>query len=210
MLASGQWFTDVGITLRTILTASAAGFVGGIVIGVLMGALATIRYLAEPLLSAFYTIPKIALLPLMLLVFGIGDTPAYLLVGLGIFFISWITALEAVLAIPAGYREAAEAFGIGGIKMFRHVTLPAVLPAILVALRISVGQAVLIVIMIEYLMGKQGIGYRIWHSWSLFDANAMYVGIVTVALLGFGLQLIVKIVSSRLAPWAGGTSAAEK
>jgi len=210
MIASGQWFLDVGATLRTIVTASLAGFLAGGAVGMLMGSLATVRYLAEPILSAFYTIPKIALLPLMLLIFGVGDTPAYLLVGLGIFFISWISALEAVLAIPTGYREAAEAFGVRRWAMFWHVTLPAVLPAIVVALRIAIGQAVLIVIMIEYLMGKQGIGYRIWHSWSLFDANSMYVGIVTVALLGYALQFLVKALGTRLVPWSGGISAAEK
>jgi len=210
MVASGQWFGDVLATLRTILIATAAGFVVGSLLGIVMGSLSKLRYVAEPTLSAFYTIPKIALLPLMLLIFGIGDMPGYLLVALGVFFIAWISALEAVLAVPVGYREAAEAFGVSRLRRFGHVTIPAVLPAIIVALRISIGQAVLIVIMVEYLMGKEGIGYRIWHAWSLFDADTMYVGIVTVALLGYVLQLLVKVVGAKLVPWSGGTSAAEK
>ncbi|WP_172978310.1 ABC transporter permease [Microbacterium sp. SYP-A9085] len=210
MIASGQWFLDVAVTLRTIGTASLAGFLAGVIVGVLMGAVSTLRYLVEPTLSAFYTIPKIALLPLMLLIFGIGDTPGYLLVGLAIFFIAWISTLEAVLTIPTGYREAAEAFGVKGWRSFTHVVLPAILPAIFVALRIAVGQAVLIVIMVEYLMGANGIGYRIWHSWSLFDANTMYVGIVTVALLGYLLQLLVRAIGARLVPWSSGIGASEK
>ncbi|MCX6503008.1 MAG: ABC transporter permease [Microbacterium sp.] len=210
MIASGQWFVDVGITLRTIGTASLVGFLVGVLAGVVMGAFSTVRHLFEPTLSAFYTIPKIALLPLMLLIFGVGDTPGYLLVGLAIFFIAWISTLEAVLTVPTGYREAAEAFGAKGWRAFVHVTLPAILPAVFVSLRISVGQAVLIVIMVEYLMGSQGIGYRIWHSWSLFDADTMYVGVVSVAVLGYLLQLLVKVVGTKLAPWAGSMSGGEK
>jgi NitT/TauT family transport system permease protein/sulfonate transport system permease protein len=210
MVASGQWFADIGVTLRTIGTASLVGFIVGVLLGVVMGAFAVIRHLFEPVLSAFYTIPKIALLPLMLLIFGIGDITGYLLVGLAIFFIAWISTLEAVLTVPGGYREAAEAFGVKGWRAFTHVTLPAILPAIFVSLRISVGQAVLIVIMVEYLMGNQGIGYRIWHSWSLFDADTMYVGIVSVAVLGYLLQLLVRFVGTKLVPWAGSASGGEK
>jgi NitT/TauT family transport system permease protein/sulfonate transport system permease protein len=210
MVGSGQWFVDVGVTLWTIATASAAGFVIGTGLGVVMGSLSVVRYLVEPILSAFYTIPKIALLPLLLLIFGVGDTPGYILVAFSIFFIAWITALEAVLAIPAGYKEAAEAFGVCGADRFRHVTLPAILPAVFVGARISVGQAVLVVIVIEYLMGTKGIGYRIWHSWSLFNADQMYVGIVTVALLGLALQRLVKFVEIRTVPWSAGMPASEK
>lgn len=213
MIASGQWFNDVGVTLRTIGTAALIGFVLGVIVGVIMGALKVVRYLFEPVLSAFYTIPKIALLPLLLLLFGIGATPGFILVALAIFFIAWISTLEAVITIPNGYREAAEAFGVKGWRAFSHVTLPSILPAVFVALRISVGQAVLIVVMVEYLIGgpqQGGIGYRIWHAWSLFDADSMYVGIVTVALMGYLLQLLVKYVGTKLVPWAGQMSGGEK
>lgn len=210
MIADGTWFSDVLVTLRTIATAGLVGFVIGMLLGVVMGAAPWLRHLLEPTLSAFYTIPKIALLPLMLLIFGVGDTPGYLLVGLAIFFIAWISTLEAVVKVPMGYREAAEAFGVKSWREFRHVTLPAILPAIFVALRISVGQAVLIVIMVEYLMGDKGIGYRIWHAWSLFDAETMYVGVVTVALVGYLLQLLVGFIGSKVAPWASSASGGEK
>jgi NitT/TauT family transport system permease protein/sulfonate transport system permease protein len=210
MIASGQWIMDVGATLRTIALAGVIGFVLGVLLGVIMGAFATIRHLFEPVLSAFYTVPKIALLPLMLLVFGIGETPGNLLVGVDVFFVAWISTLEAVVKVPGGYREAAESFGVKGLREFGHVTLPAILPAIFVALRIAVGQAVVITIMVEYLMGNKGIGYRIWHAWSLFDADTMYVGIVTVAVLGYLLQLLVKFAGARLVPWAATVSGGDK
>ncbi len=213
MIGSGQWFKDVGRTLSTIATAGLLGFIAGVVVGVLMGALKYVRYLFEPVLSAFYTVPKIALLPLLLLIFGVGATPGYVLVGLAIFFIAWISTLEAVITIPGGYLEASEAFGVKRWREFAHVTLPAILPAVFVALRISVGQAVLIVVMVEYLIGSPqdgGIGYRIWHAWGLFDANSMYVGIVTVAVLGYLLQLLVKFVGAKLVPWASERAGGEK
>jgi len=210
MIASGQWASDLGVTLRTILIGGGGGFLAGALAGTLLASFRRLRWALEPTLGAFYTIPKLALLPLMLLIFGLGQLPSLLLVGLGIFFISWLTVLEAVLEIPGGYLEAAESFGVGGLRLVRHVVLPAIMPALFVGLRISIGQAVLIVITVEYLIGTKGIGFRIWHSWSLFAADQMYVGIVTVALLGFLLQAIVRFVGAKVAPWSSGNAARDK
>jgi ABC-type nitrate/sulfonate/bicarbonate transport system permease component len=210
MIRSGQWFSDLGVTLRTIFIGGGGGFLAGALVGTILASFKRLRFALEPTLGALYTIPKLALLPLMLLIFGLGDLPGQLLVGLGIFFISWLTVLEAVLQIPEGYREAASSFGVRRLRAVRHVVLPAILPALFVGLRISIGQAVLIVITIEYLIGDKGIGFRIWHSWSLFAADQMYVGIVTVALLGFVLQSVVQFVGAKVAPWSSGNAARGK
>jgi len=210
MIRSGQWFSDLRVTLKTLAVGGGGGFVAGAIVGTVLASFRLLRYALEPTLGSFYTIPKLALLPLMLLIFGLGDLPGQLLVGLGIFFISFLTVLEAVLEIPEGYREAAASFGVRGLTLVRHVVLPAITPALFVGLRISIGQAVLIVITVEYLIGTKGIGFRIWHSWSLFAADQMYVGIVTVALLGFLLQSIVKFIGAKVAPWSSGVAARDK
>lgn len=210
MIASGQWLSDLGATTRTLFVGGGIGFVVGGLVGILLSSFRRVRHALEPTLGAIYTIPKVALLPLLLLIFGLGDLPQYILVGAAIFFIAWLSVMEAVLEIPEGYREASEAFGVRGLQMFRHVVMPAILPAVFVALRIAIGQAVLVVITVEYLVGQQGTGFRIWHSWSLFAADQMYVGIVTVALLGFVLQEVVKAVGSVAVPWSSGRMARSK
>lgn len=202
MIESGMLISDAWTTLRALLLGLSLGILAGITTGVALGLSWHVRAALEPMLQALYTVPKLAILPILLLIFGLGETPKVLLVSIGVWFILWITVLEAILDIPAGYIEAAESFGVRGWRRFAHVTFPAILPQIFVALRLAVGNAVLIVVGVEFVSGDAGIGHRIWHSWSLFAADRMYVGVVLIALLGLVLATIVRI-SGRLAiPWA--------
>lgn len=207
MTGNGTLLTDLTVTVRVLLIGLVSGFVVGTVAGLLLGLSRIARAALEPLLSALYTIPKLAVLPLLLLIFGVGELPKVILVGLGVFFIAWISVLEAILDLPGAYGEAAAAFDVRGWRRMRHVTLPAVLPQVLVGLRISVGNAVLIVVGVEFVSGDEGIGYRIWNSWSIFAADRMYVGIVVVALLGYLLALLVQLLSRVCVPWAPSTAA---
>ena len=202
MITDGTLFSDVWTTLRALLTGFAGGVVVGVTTGVLLALSWPIRAGFEPLFNALYTVPKLAILPLLLLIFGLGETPKMILVGIGVFFIMWISTIEAVSDIPEGYIEAAQSFGVRGWDRFVNVTLPAVLPRIFTGLRLAIGNAVLIVVGIEFVNGDAGIGYRIWHSWSLFVADQMYVGIVTVALLGFSLALVIRTVARLVIPWS--------
>jgi ABC-type nitrate/sulfonate/bicarbonate transport system permease component len=202
MIANGTLFSDVWTTLRALFIGFAGGVVVGVAIGVLLALWWPIRAGFEPLFNALYTVPKLAILPLLLLIFGLGETPKIILVGIGVFFIMWISTIEAVSDIPEGYVEAAQSFGVRGWHRFTNVTLPAALPRIFTGLRLAIGNAVLIVVGIEFVNGDAGIGYRIWHSWSLFVADQMYVGIVTVALLGFLLALVIRIVARLVIPWS--------
>ncbi|PPL17210.1 hypothetical protein GY24_11720 [Microterricola pindariensis] len=202
MVASGLLFSDVWATLRALLIGYALGFIAGVATGTLLGLSRVARAALEPMLSAIYTIPKLAILPLLLLIFGLGELPKILLIALGVFFVIWVTVLEAIEDIQPTYTEAAHIFHINGIQRFRHILLPAILPMLFTGIRIALGTSVLIAVGTEFVSGDEGIGYRIWHSWSLFQADQMYVGIVTVALLGFLLTAVVKFLASKLAPWA--------
>lgn len=201
MIENGTLFDDVWTTTRALLIGFAMGLLAGLAMGVALGLSRVVRASLEPLFSALYTIPKLAILPLLLLIFGLGETPKILLVAIGVFFIIWITVVEAILDIPEGYLEAAESLGVHGWSRFTNVTLPAITPQVFVAIRLSIGNAVLIVVGIEFVNGDAGIGYRIWHSWSLFAADQMYVGMVTVALMGFLLTFAVQVASRLIIRW---------
>jgi ABC-type nitrate/sulfonate/bicarbonate transport system permease component len=210
MIQAGTLQKDLLVTLRALAIAFVCGFLAGTAVGALLGLSRIARAALEPLLSSFYTIPKLALLPLLLLIFGVGELPKIILVALGVFFIAWISMLEAVLDIPEGYLETARSFGIGKAKTFRQVVIPAVLPQVFVGLRISVGNAILIIVGVEFVSGSTGIGYRIWNSWLIFAADRMYVGIVVVALLGFVLTKLVEVLSRVFVPWAPRVTARRK
>lgn len=120
-----------------------------------------------------------------------------------VFLTTAIALTDAVVNVPASYVEAAQSFRCSRLQLVRDVVLPATLPSIIVTLRLSAGIAILVVVGVEFVHGGDGMGYLIWQSWQLFAAPRMYVGIVTVAVLGVVFQSLVGYLGRRLAPWAG-------
>lgn len=181
------------------------GFVAGAIIGLVAGyLLGRVRRLAiafEPLISAFYTVPKLALLPILLLIFGLNDLPILILIAASVFFIVVISTMAAVSSVQGTYLEPAECFGATRFQTVRHVILPASLPAVFVSLRLAAGNAVLVLIGIEFVQGSKGMGYLIWNSWQIFDVGRMYVGVVLVALFGVLFQMSISGLGKLLTPW---------
>lgn len=202
MIVSGVLLADVWATVRAILLGYLIGLVAGVLTGTALALSSMVRYALEPLLSAIYTVPKLAILPLLLLIFGLGELPKIILIALGVYFVIWVSVLEGISDLPSSYLEAAQIFGINGASRWRHVILPGILPSLFTGMRIALGTSVLIAVGTEFVNGDQGIGFRIWHSWSLFQAQQMYVGIVVAAFMGFALTWIVKFIGAKVAPWA--------
>lgn len=200
--SDGILWSNLWITSRRMLLGFAFGATTGILVGLAMGMLRLLRVALEPLLSALYTVPKLALLPLFLLIFGIGETPRIWLIAVTVFFFMWISTMEAVVAVPEGGREALASFGATRWQLFRHVLGPASLPQIFVAMRLSAGVAVLVTVGLEFVQADDGIGAMTWKSWSLFLAPRMYVGIVAIALLGLVFSMAVTALGRALTPWA--------
>lgn len=198
----GTLIDSVLVSLKRVLVGLTLGVVSGVAAGVALGTSRLARAAFEPLLSALYTVPKLALLPLLLLIFGLGEEPLYLAIGLTVFFFMWMSTMAAFLAVGEGHREAARTFRVNRRQMFRHVLFPAALPQIFVGLRLSVGIAVLMMVGVEFSQSSEGIGHLIWYSWTLFQAPQMYVGIVVVALMGLVLTAVTKWISILALPWA--------
>ncbi|MGI5470773.1 ABC transporter permease [Streptomyces sp. CA-132043] len=200
-LAGALW-PDVWATLQRVLSGYAIGTVSGYALGLLMGSLALVRAALEPLLDALYVVPKLALLPVFLNMFGLGEGPQIALVAATVFFFVWISTMAAVLAVPAGHRDAGRVFGASAWQMFRHVLLPASLPAVLVGARIAAGVAVLVIVASEQIAAADGLGHLIFDSRALFQNDVMFVGIVCVAVLGVLFSELVRLAGRFLTPWA--------
>ncbi|MFG2495154.1 ABC transporter permease [Streptomyces caniferus] len=199
---AGDLWPDVWATLRRVLAGYAVGTVSGYLLGLLMGSLPLVRAALEPLLDALYVVPKLALLPVFLNMFGLGEGPQVALVAATVFFFVWISTMAAVLAIPSGHRDAGRVFGASRRQMFRHVLLPASLPAVLVGARIAAGVAVLVIVASEQIAATDGLGHLIFDSRALFQNDAMCVGIVCVAVLGVFFSELVRLAGRFLTPWA--------
>jgi ABC-type nitrate/sulfonate/bicarbonate transport system permease component len=202
LISDGELQEQVWVTTRRVVPGFLLGVVTGVAVGVALGVSRLARAALEPTLSALYTVPKLAFLPALLLIFKFGDTPKILVVAITVFFFMWISTMTAIATVSHGYREALQSFGATGWQMFRHVLLPASLPQIFVAMRLSAGVSVLTIVGVEFVQGGTGIGDLIWKSWQMFLPGRTYVGIITVALFGLVFSMIVQFIGRRCTPWA--------
>lgn len=201
MLRDGELQPHLLHTLGYLLIGYALGAASGVMIGLVLGSFRFVRAAVEPVISIFYTIPSIALLPFLLLLFGIGPTPKVILIASSVFFVVAVSVTSAIQSVPAGYLEVSDSVGATAVQRFRHVILPYVLPSTFVSLRITAAMSVLIIVAIEFVQGNEGLGYVIWNSWSLFLAQRMLVAIVLVSLAGVVFMKVVELIGRFLAPW---------
>ena len=198
----GKLWPNLWATTRRILVGFVIGAFSGVVVGILMGVFMIGRAAFEPLLNSLYTVPKLALLPLYLIIFKYGETAYYALIITTVFFFVWISALEAIVSVPEGYREAVLSLRQSRWQLFRHVLFPASLPQIFVGLRITAGVSVLIAIAVEFSFGTTGIGYLIIQGKILYIPPQSYAGIAIAAFLGIAFIAVVDVLRRICVPWA--------
>ena len=197
-------------TLATLARLSIGGVIGallGVGVGLLMGTSLALNAALGPTFSALYALPKVAILPILLFIFGLTETPRILSVVICVFFIMQINTVAGVHSIDATLLEAARAYGARGLDRFRFVILPGALPYVFAGFRVAVGTGVIVITAVEMLASNTGLGYLIWNSWTLFMPDKMYVGLVMVSLLGAGLTALFAIVERRALPWRRGRRA---
>jgi ABC-type nitrate/sulfonate/bicarbonate transport system permease component len=188
----------IASTILAILLAAPAGL--------LLGQSRSLNGIFAPVIYLLYPIPKVVLVPIVLLLFGLGDLPKILIIFMILFFQILVLVRDQALAIRPELIQSVRSLGAGRRALFRFVYLPASLPAILTALRQSVGTAVAVLYIAELFATQRGLGYYIYFTGStLFDYPAMYAGIVALSLMGLGLYFGVDWLERRLCPWQYAT-----
>ncbi|GAB3556344.1 ABC transporter permease [Spelaeicoccus albus] len=184
MIVDGTLWPHLGSTVARLLAGFILGSIVGILAGLLMGVWRPLRAAFGPTFTALYALPKIAILPLLLLIFGLGETPKVLSVAISVFFVMQINTVAGIVQIDKRILEAAHAYRATGWKLFRYVLLPAATPTIMTGLRVSAGMSVIVVTAVEFVASNNGLGYLIWNSWQLFQPETMYVGLIVVSVIG--------------------------
>lgn len=212
MVTSGDLWPHVAATVARLAAGFGLGAAVGVLAGLLMGVWRPVRAALEPTFTALYALPKIAILPLLLLIFGITETPKVLSVAISVFFVVQINTLAGIVQIDARILESARAYRATGWKLFRYVLLPAATPSIMTGLRVSAGMAVVVVTAVEFVASNNGLGYLIWNSWQLFQPDTMFVGLIAVCLIGAGVTGLVILLERALVPWrrAGAVTRKER
>jgi ABC-type nitrate/sulfonate/bicarbonate transport system permease component len=197
--AGGQSVKDgvmtaaVAATVQKLLIGYAVGVAAGVALGLVLGMSWIARAALENTLIGLYTLPKLALFPMFLLIFGIGYTPQVVLVAVTVFFIIVLASTTAVISVEQGYRDAATVFGANRAQMLRHVVIPAALPAIATAIRLTAGIAILVIVGIEMVSGNSGLGYLIFQRSQVFDPATMYAGVIISGLIGVAFTGLVSL-----------------
>jgi len=201
MGGSGELWQHLSVTLVRILVGFVIGACGGVVIGLVMGGSRWARAILNPIMASIYPIPKIAIFPLILLIFGLGETSKYVTVAIAVFFLVLFPTISGVMGIPRIYIDAGENLGARGLAFYRRIALPGAMPSIFTGFRVGLGVALIIIVGVEFVGATSGIGYLIWNSWQLFNINRMFAGLLVLAALGHVSSLALDELQKRLVPW---------
>ena len=201
MVQQGYLPLHIRATLLRCLTGFAAGSLSGIACGVAMGTLPRFRASVEPIVTSLNSTPKLSLLPLLMLLTGVGEAPRLVLIASVCFVLMSMYTSEAVRALPEGYVQLARNYGATGTMMLRRVYVPAVLPQVFTGLRITAGRAMALTISVELVGAEQGLGSLIWMSWQTFSTERLYTGVFAAALIGYLFHDGLKMLERRAISW---------
>ena len=190
-------------TVGRVLGGFLLGAVPGVLLGVVMGMNQTVRLMLDTTLSAIYVLPKIAIFPIVMLMFAdpFGEAPKIVVVALAVFILMAINTMAGVRGIDKVYLMAGRNYGARGWSMLRHVILPGAMPVIFAGLRIALGTAMIVIISVEFVRAKQGVGYITFYYWEVLNPEKMYAGLVVVMALGVLLTYGLQWLQRRLMPW---------
>ena len=201
MTLSGELWEHV----RTSLVRLGAGFfigaVPGVAIGLVMGLNRYVRAALDPIVAATYPIPKIAILPLLMLAFGIGEASKIAIIAIAVVYLALINTMLGVMTLDRIYFEVARNYGAPWRKLFSRVIIPGALPHIFTGLRLSLGVSLIVIVGAEFVAAKSGIGYLIWTSWESLVIEKMFVGIIVITVLGVVFTTALKEVERLCIPW---------
>jgi ABC-type nitrate/sulfonate/bicarbonate transport system permease component len=196
-----ELWQNLSISLVRIAVGFVIGAVPAILLGVAMGLFSPMRAIVQPLVDATFPIPKIAILPLYIMIFGIGEESKYAIIATAVFFLVLINTVAGVRNIDAIYLDVGKNFHASRAMMFTDIALPGALPMIVTGLKLGMGVALLVIVSAEFVGAKSGIGYLIWTSWQIFQVEKMYVGLMVIAVVGFATAIALNWVERAIVPW---------
>jgi ABC-type nitrate/sulfonate/bicarbonate transport system permease component len=175
----------------------------GVPVGLLMGMHTGVRAVLDPPIETTRPIPKLALLPLFIIWFGIGELSKTIVIITALFPLISISAMQAVRAVSVRKIQAAQSLGASRATIFRRVLLPASLPGIFTGLRVSVGIGVTMLVGAEMVATSDGIAWMALTAADFVQTDIVLVGVLIMAALGYGLDQIFRALERRVVHWAG-------
>lgn len=199
--SNGTLVEDALASLGRVLTGFLLGSLAAVPIGFLMGWYTVARGLLEPWIQFFRTIPPLALLPLVLVLLGIGELPKVFVIFLAAFLACVISTYQGVVGVDRTLIDAARVLGAKDGTIFLTVVVPAFTPFILVGMRVGLGSSWATLVAAELLAAQAGLGYRMQQAQLYYDIATIFVGIVVIGVLGLVMDRLLLLAETRLTGW---------
>ena len=201
LAANGTLWTHISVSLYRIVCGFLLGVIPGVVIGLLMGLYSPIRHFISPIVMVFMPIPTLALLPIIIILFGIGDFSKVVTIAASVFFPVVINTVAGVLNIERVHLDVAKNYGASPKDFFFKIAFPGALPVMLEGIQMGQAIALLTIVAAEMMGATSGIGYLIWTSYKAFMLKEMFVGLILISFFGFLFSLLLRGLQKRIVPW---------
>lgn len=201
LVQTGEIFRHLKVSFGRAFVGFLIGGGIGLILGLANGMFPIASHLLDSTLQMIRNIPHLALIPLVILWFGVGEEAKIFLVALGVFFPIYINTYHGIRQVDAGYIEMAKVYGLRTHELFWHVILPGALPSIFVGLRFALGFMWLTLIVAETIAADSGIGYMAMNAREFMQTDVVVLGILLYALLGKAADLIAHLFEKILLQW---------
>ena len=191
------------VSLARALIAFAIAAIVGIPLGIVMGFSPTLNAILDPFVQFFRPLPKLALIPLVILWFGIGELAKFILIFMATFLTVVVSAAASVRGVPENRLRVARALGANSYQLFRYVILPSVLPDLFIGMRVGMGIGWTTLIAAEMIAATSGVGWMVLNASSYLRTDVVLLGVVILGGTGYLLDILVVTVQRRAVPWIG-------
>ncbi len=192
---------DIATSLGRVLLGYSIGVSLAIVLGTLMGWFWVVDGIFDPLIELLRPVPPLAYIPLMILWFGIDETPKILVITLGCFLTCIINVITGVKNVPLVYIEAARTMGAKSRQVFFSIAIPAAVPYILTGVRVALGTAWAILVAAELIAAQRGLGFMMTNARRFVRTDSILVGIICIGIMAFTMDRILRYINERLTSW---------
>ena len=200
-LAGDRLGLDMWMSTRRVFTGVTLGVCAAVPVGFCLGWYRGLRSFADPVINFFRALPPIALIPLVIVYFGIGELAKTVILFYASFFAAVIVMYEGIAQISPIYVRVARTLGATDLEIFAKVIVPLTVPHILTAIRVALGVAWATLVASELIAAQQGLGALIQHASSFFLLESVYVGIICIGLIALVMDLLLRSASRRLVAW---------
>jgi NitT/TauT family transport system permease protein len=200
-LATDEYWLDLGQSLIRILTGFALAAVAGVITGILLGRSGAAANILGPLTELARPIPAIAIVPVAILLFPSDEAGIVFITFLAAYFPIMVSTRHAVRALPTIWEDSVRTLGGSRWDVLIRVVLPGIQPGVFSGLSVGIGVAWICVISAEMISGRLGVGYRTWQAYTVLAYPDVFVGIITIGVLGFATSGAVELIGRRATRW---------